>query len=583
MKKIYTLVALCFGIMTFGQTFPINFETATTWTDFDGGNMTTIANPFTTGNPSANVGKMVKSPGQVWGGSFLMMASNIDFATNNTITLKVYATKPNAKILVKVENEINGAIGYEVEKTMTMTNAWETISFDFSGVNTANTYKKVVIIGDLGTAGDGTANFTYYFDDITLSYVTPTVPPTSFPVGFETATTWTDFDGGNMTTVANPFPTGNSSANVGKMIKNAGQTWGGSFTLTNGAINFTSNNTISMKVYSIKPNTTVLCKVENSANAATYLEVSKTMTTTNAWETLTFDFSGINTSNSYNKLVLIFDLGTMGDGTANFTYYIDDITLSQSGGGMAQMNLPVNFEGTTTNYAVTDFGGNASVHMTDPNNAANKVIQTTKTAGAETWAGTTIGTNAGFSSAIPLASGNTKMNVKVYSPLAGIQVRLKVEDAANNTHSVETEATVTTANAWQTLEFNFANQASGTAAINFGYTYNKASIFFNFGVQPAANQVYMFDDVQFGAAPLSVNDFEANQSKIVLYPVPATNVLNIQTIFNLKNVTIYDVMGAKHTATISNNTIDVSNLPSGVYFASFEVENHEIITKKFIK
>ena len=40
--------------------------------------------------------------------------------------------KPNAKILVKVENETNGAIGFEVEKTMTMTNAWETISFDFS-------------------------------------------------------------------------------------------------------------------------------------------------------------------------------------------------------------------------------------------------------------------------------------------------------------------------------------------------------------------------------------------------------------------------------------------------------------------
>jgi hypothetical protein len=43
---------------------------------------------------------------------------------------------------------------------------------------------------------------------------------------------------------------------------------------------------------------------------------------------------------------------------------------------------------------------------------------------------------------------------------------LKVEDHNDNTHTVETEATVTTASGWQTLEFNFANQVAGTAALN---------------------------------------------------------------------------------------------------------------------
>ena len=51
--------------------------------------------------------------------------------------------------------------------------------------------------------------------------------------------------------------------------------------------------------------------------------------------------------------------------------------------------------------------------------------------------------------------------------------------------SVETEATTTVANAWETLTFNFANQAAGTAPLNLAYTYNKVSIFFNFGVTGA--------------------------------------------------------------------------------------------------
>jgi hypothetical protein len=69
----------------------------------------------------------------------------------------------------------------------------------------------------------------------------------------------------------------------------------------------------------------------------------------------------------------------------------------------------------------------------------------------------------------------------VYSPDAGIPVRLKVEDRTDNTISVETEATTTVANAWETLTFDFSTPAAGTAALNLANTYDKASIFFNFG------------------------------------------------------------------------------------------------------
>ena len=89
----------------------------------------------------------------------------------------------------------------------------------------------------------------------------------------------------------------------------------------------------------------------------------------------------------------------------------------------------------------------------------------------------------------------TTVTVRVWSPDAGIPVRLKVEDIADATKSVETQAT-TTAVGWQTLTFDFANAASGTPVLNLSSTYNKATIFFNFGVV-GTGKTYYFDDVTF--------------------------------------------------------------------------------------
>jgi MYXO-CTERM domain-containing protein len=81
-------------------------------------------------------------------------------------------------------------------------------------------------------------------------------------------------------------------------------------------------------------------------------------------------------------------------------------------------------------------------------------------------------------------------------------VRLKVEDAAEPTHSVETEALTTLVNTWETLTFDFANQVAGTAALNLAYTYNRLSIFFDYGKTGAAggSGTFYFDDVLFDAS-----------------------------------------------------------------------------------
>ena len=319
--------------------------------------------------------------------------------------------------------------------------------------------------------------------------------PLVLPIDFQSPTinyAFTNFGGATASKIANPQINGiNTSSSVGKMVKGAPEVWAGSFLTLGSAIDFSSNKVFRMKVFSPRVGAKFLLKVENATNGAISFEKEATCTVANAWEDLVFDYSAINTANSYQKIVLIFDLGTAGDGSANFTYLFDDIRQTNQL-PTSLMTLPITFDDLGTNYSVIDFGGAISVAAVDPTLATNKVKKTTKPNGAETWAGTTMG--SGFTTPLGLNASKTQMSVRVYSPASGIKVRLKVEDRNDNTKSVETEKTTTVANAWETLVFDFANQATGTAAINYAYTYNMASIFFDFGT--AGNgKVFYWDDV----------------------------------------------------------------------------------------
>ncbi|WP_343329581.1 T9SS type A sorting domain-containing protein [Polaribacter staleyi] len=322
---------------------PLDFESTTTWSDFDGGVVSTETNPHNNAdNSSANIGKMVKVAGQTWGGSALTLSSAMDFANNDTFTMKVYSPRVGAKVLLKVENSADANTSFEKEVTTTIANGWETLTFDYAAISKANSYDKLVLIFDNGTMGDGSANFTFYIDDIALSSSGVVLPTVALPLDFESATTWTNFDGGVVTTETNPHNNAdNSSANVGKMVKNAGQPWGGSVVKLSSAMDFAANDTFTMKVYSPRANAKVLLKVENSASPATSFEKEITITTANAWETITFDYSAIP-SGSYDSVVLIFDLGTMGDGSANYTFYMDDLMLFNAATASVSNNTLLN-------------------------------------------------------------------------------------------------------------------------------------------------------------------------------------------------------------------------------------------------
>lgn len=149
---------------------PLTFETGSyTFTNFDGGAVTVLNNPQSSGiNTSGNVAQMVKNAGQHWAGSLIELDNAIDFSVGKSFKMKVFVPKTAVKVLLKVENATDGGIFYEKEVSTTLVNQWEELTFDYSGIDASKSYRKVVIIFELGTVGDGSVNFTYLFDDIML-------------------------------------------------------------------------------------------------------------------------------------------------------------------------------------------------------------------------------------------------------------------------------------------------------------------------------------------------------------------------------------------------------------------------------
>ncbi len=143
---------------------------------------------------------------------------------------------------------------------------------------------------------------------------------------------------------------------------------------------------------------------------------------------------------------------------------------------------------------LTGFGGGEPTIVVDPTNAANRVVKIVKGVGAAVWSGTTISTlpNAAVHR-IAFTGSSTSLTARVWSPDAGIAVRLKVENAADGGQSAETDVITTVSGGWETLTFNLANQAVGTPSLNPALTYNKVSIFFDFGTGGTGKTYYLDD------------------------------------------------------------------------------------------
>ena len=196
---------------------------------------------------------------------------------------------------------------------------WAVGSGDVSGIyyGTCEDCSTLVIYGCMNEAA---ANYNPLATQDDGSCIIPTMLPLTFE---SSSVEFTDFDGGNSTVVPNPYSSDiNSSSNVVEHVRNGGQFWAGTY-ISVEPIDFSNGSVINMKVYAPSADIPVLLKIEQSSTGVN-TELTMNTTVANAWEVLSYDF-GSQPSDLYDRVVVIFNMGVVGDGSAMSTYYFDDI------------------------------------------------------------------------------------------------------------------------------------------------------------------------------------------------------------------------------------------------------------------
>ena len=149
-------------------TFPVDFEESIVTSDFTnefGAVTDVIANPFVNDdNPSATVGRFVRSGGAPWAQSRLMLTDFIDFSTLTSISMKVYTEAPVGTLLKFKVQDIDNSFANEKDVFTTVSGGWATYSWDFAG--DPPVYDIITLMLGYATLNDASANATFYFDDI---------------------------------------------------------------------------------------------------------------------------------------------------------------------------------------------------------------------------------------------------------------------------------------------------------------------------------------------------------------------------------------------------------------------------------
>lgn len=314
------------------------------------------------------------------------------------------------------------------------------------------------------------------------------------------------------------------SGNALRVLRTGGQPWAGA-ELPGLTLNVSATaNTVSARVYSPLAGIPVVLKLEGTGNSTTEIQASQTVVV--GWQTLSWVIPAGEIGPVRNKVVFLPHLGTVGTGQE---FYFDDVKLLGGGaapapGGCTPAALPalITFDSDCT--VLTGFEGtSAATVVADPAGGGNMVGKVVKPAGsaAAFYAGVTVSNGANFSiSTIPFTASSARVSMRVYSAYAGMRVHLKLEKVGDPGTNVQHDAFTTLTNQWETLTFNLVetathfnpsgpttyNASQPTANFVLGAIYNKANVFFDYGLGSAASgayapmpeeRTYYFDDLKF--------------------------------------------------------------------------------------
>ena len=305
-------------------TLPISFDGSTSvlFLGFNGAEGSTVQ-----AGPAGAVGKSLKilrSGGEVYAGAFITTVAMPFAADRKTFTARVYSPKAGVPMVLKVEGA-NGLSSADFQATSAVVVGWQTLTWVATGLDLSKSYNKLTLLPNLG-AVDAAPGQSYYFDDIALvadSVTPPAATAPALPISFDETTppTLGQFGAGAAVLIA-AGPSG-GTGNAARFIKTAGDTWAGFFFPT-ATIPFSSTSkTVTARVHSSKAGAPMVMKVEGPGNVSS-AEIVATPATVVGWQTLTWTFTGLDLSKTYQSIAVIPDSGN--SGTGQF-YYVDDVTL----------------------------------------------------------------------------------------------------------------------------------------------------------------------------------------------------------------------------------------------------------------
>lgn len=295
--------------------------------------------------------------------------------------------------------------------------------------------------------------------------------------------------------------------------------------------------------------------------------------------------------NSSGKIEVMVTKGA-NNNNANGYYYINTLKLKEK--EIAQSDVLMDCENGTTNrlsplnvFSNGPGQSNSDMVVVDnPNpsgiNTSSKVVRFTRRT-----SGTDAASWAGFYSYVvdpdPDFTINKYIHVKVLK-YKTTGVRFKIEGGAAGTVEKLSMNSYTNVGQWQDMVINFSE---------------KTGIYSTVGLQPDyesplvadGDRIIYFDDIILNNDPnpittLSSTDFNL-KNKIVLYPNPVKNEINIETEAPLKSIVIISIEGRQLKKFDNINSgiqsLNIEELSKGLYFVKFVTKDGTILTKKIIK
>ena len=476
-----------------------------------------VATPPAGGGTGAAL-KLSRSGSQVFGGTFFDVATAIPFAANRkTVTARVYSTRANALIFLKVEGPAQAG-ATQVSATTGAANTWQTLTWVLNGVDPAISYKTVVFSADTDVANVGAQ--TYWIDDVALADAPVSTSCSTAAqqcLSFSESTLGVREFGGLVAAAVADDPVAGASNKVLKLSKGpVSEAFAGAvvYTMKNGAaetvdeVGLNTSKIVTVRSYSGAPvGTKITLKLENGNEPAQNIAAETVTTKQNEWETLTFNFDNLTTgvfssSVRYNTVVL-FPAFVIGQAdkvlTLNTDFFFDELKYAVAISAPPPPPPPpppapgctaptcVDFSGAGIGFGPFENGGGGTVEIAaGPIDANNKAVKFVKKPGDGDYFGTTI-TGLGVS---PVLTASAKtITMRVYSPNAGTNFLLKLEGGTGGPATTEKDAVTTVAGAWETLSFDMPDVG----------TYSTIVVFPNGRSTVGADKTMYIDDLKFPA------------------------------------------------------------------------------------